>query len=160
MDVSENGLSIVHTRNDPRAIQYFDACTGSLTMIGAHGTSSLGGIAFGPDGRLFGIGGNDELVEFDLATGRATSIGNLGIDIGTSGLAWDCTNQRMFGADGSGDRVFEIDRRSGHQRSPNGSPLQQRGTGIRPGKRPALRLDGSALYRIEPSTGTRPGSAR
>ena len=156
MDVSENGLSIVHTRNDPRAIQYFDACTGSLTMIGAHGTSSLGGIAFGPDGRLFGIGGNDELVEFDLATGRATSIGNLGIDIGTSGLAWDCTNQRMFGADGSGDRVFEIDLTTGRATNVRRTAVPFSSVGLEYDRASGLLYasTGSALYRIEPSTGT------
>jgi len=155
MDVSENGLSIVHTHNDPDAIRYFDPCTGSLTMIGEHGTSALGGIAFGPAGRLFGIGSDDMLVEFDLSTGLATPIGPLGIDIGTSGLAWDCTNQRMFGADGSGDRVFEVDLTTGRATNVRPTAVPFGSVGLEYDRASGLLYasTGRALYRIEPSTG-------
>jgi hypothetical protein len=155
MDVSENGLSIVHTHNGDNAIRYFDPCTGSLTLIGEHGTSSLGGIAFGPGGRLFGIGSNDMLVEFDLATGRATDIGPLGIDIGTSGLAWDCTNQRMFGADGSGDRVFEVDLSTGRATNVRNTGVPFGSVGLEYDRASGLlyAATGTALYIVEPSTG-------
>ena len=48
------------------------------------------------------------LYEIDVSTG-----GPLGIDVGTTSLAWDCTTQTMYGADGSLDRVFEIDLATG-----------------------------------------------
>jgi hypothetical protein len=159
MDVSENGLSVVHARTSgttsTRTIQYLDACTGTLTMIGPHGATAFGGIAFGPDGRLFGIGSGDVLYELDLTTGLATSVGPLGIDIGTSGLAWDCTNQRMFGADGNQDRVFEVDLVTGAATRVRSTGVPFSSVGIEYDRASGLlyAATGTALYTIEPSTG-------
>ena len=113
MDVSENMTAVVHIAR-AKQIALLDACTGTTSVIGTHGAGGIGGIAFGPSGRLFGIGGeSDALWEFDLGTGVGTRIGPLGIDIGSNGLAWDCTTQTMYGADTEGDRIFEIDLTTG-----------------------------------------------
>ncbi len=156
MDVSENGMSVVHTHTSPSSIEFFDACTGDLTAIGPHGTSGIGGIGFGPGGRLFGIGSNDRLWEFDLTTGAATSVGSLGIDIGNSGLAWDCTHSKMYGADGSGDRIFEIDLSTGQASNIRSTSVPFSSVGLEYDHRSGLLYasTGTALYTVEPSTGS------
>lgn len=155
MDVSENGVSIVHIHNDTPRISAFDACTGSSTIIGAHGVASVGGIGFGPGGRLFGIGSADELVEFDLGTGVATVVGPLGIDIGNSGLAWDCSTQTMFGADGRDNRIFQIDLSTGAATNVQTTTVPFGSVGLEYDRVTGLLFasTGSALYTVDPSTG-------
>ena len=155
MDVSENGISVIHSYTAPASIEIFDACTGTLTNIGAHGTSGIGGIGFGPSGRLFGIGSNDTLWEFDLSTGAATAVGPLGIDIGNSGLAWDCTTSTMYGADGTGDRIFEVDLATGAATNIRSTSVPFASVGLEYDQRSGLlyAATGTKLYTIEPSTG-------
>ncbi|MEC7947739.1 MAG: hypothetical protein VX265_09245, partial [Myxococcota bacterium] len=88
-------------------------------------------------------------------TGLATSVGPLGIDIGTSGLAWDCTNQRMFGADGQGDRIFEVDLTTGAATRIRETDVPFGSVGIEYDRVSGLLYasTGTALYSIEPSTG-------
>ncbi len=154
MDVSENGVSIVHVYSDG-ALATFDACTGSTALLPAHGAGGIGDIGFGPSGRLFGIGGGDTLYEFDLGTGAATAIGPLGIDIGNSGLAWDCTSQTMFGADGRGDRVFAIDLATGAATDVRETTVPFGSVGLEYDRRTGLLLaaTGTALYTVDPATG-------
>jgi len=154
MDVSENGNSIVHLGSITH-IAVFDPCTGAWTDIGPHGGGNVGGIGFGPAGRLFGIGSSDLLYEFDLATGAATVIGPLGIDIGTSGLAWDCSTQTMYGADGTGDRVFEVDLATGAATNIRSTSVPFQSVGLEFDRVSGLLLAStkSALYTIDPTTG-------
>jgi len=154
MDVSENGVSIIHAHTSG-TIELFDACTGSLTRIGAHGTSGIGGIGFGPGGRLYGIGSNDTLWEFDLTTGAATAVGPLGIDIGNSGLAWDCTTSTMYGADGSGDRIFEIDLTTGQATNVQSTAVPFGSVGLEYDHHSGLLYasTGTKLYTIDPVSG-------
>ncbi len=155
MDVSENGVSVVHTFSDG-GLAYFDACTGTRTPIGVHGTSGIGGIAFGPGGQLYGIGNNDTLWTFRLTDGQATAVGPLGIDIGNSGLAYDCTHQRMFGADGSGRRIFEIDLSTGQASNivDVDVPFGSVGLEIDRASGRLWASTGSALYSVDPITGS------
>jgi hypothetical protein len=155
MDVSENGLSVVHVHTLGR-LALFDACTGSWTEIGAHGVGGIGGIGFGPGGRLFGIGGEDVLYEFDTSTGTASVVGPLGIDIGNSGLAWDCTTQTMYGADGRGDRVFEIDLTTGAATNVRNTTVPFGSVGLEYDRASGLLYasTGSALYTVDPTSGS------
>jgi hypothetical protein len=155
MDVSENMVSIVHIARD-KQIAIFDACTGSYTVIGAHGAGGIGGVSFGPDGRLFGIGGeSDALWEFDLGTGLATQVGPLGIDIGSNGLAWDCTTQTMYGADTLGDRIFEIDLTTGAAQNERSTdvPFESVGLEFDRASGELIASTGGSLYTVDPATG-------
>ncbi|HCH62648.1 MAG TPA: hypothetical protein DFR83_07590, partial [Deltaproteobacteria bacterium] len=154
MDVSENGQSVVHV-NSINRLAIFDACAGSWTDIGAHGVDGIGGLGFGPSGRLFGIGSADVLYEFDTTTGAGSVVGPLGIDVGTSGLAWDCTTQTMYGADGNGDRVFEIDLSTGAATNVRSTTVPFASVGLEFDRSSGLLFGatGSALYTIEPATG-------
>ena len=155
MDVSENGVSIVHV-NTMGILATFDPCTGTWTELGAHGlTEGMGGIGFGPAGRLFGIGQADVLYEFDLATGEGSVVGPLGINVGTSGLAWDCTTQTMYGADGNGDRVFEVDLTTGAATNVQNTTVPFGSVGLEFDRASGMLLGstGSSLYTIDPTNG-------
>ena len=155
MDVSENGISVVHV-NSLSKLATFDACTGTWTELGAHGIGEgMGGIGFGPGGRLFGIGQADVLYEFDLSTGVGSVVGPLGIDVGTSGLAWDCTTQTMYGADGNGDRVFEIDLTTGAATNVQNTSVPFGAVGLEFDRASGLLFGstGTALYTIDPTNG-------
>jgi len=154
MDVSENGVAFVHIASENQ-IGLFDACTGTATALGYHGAGSIGGIAFGPAGRLFGIGAGDTLWEFDLSTGAATAIGPLGIDIGSSGMAWDCSSQTMFGADTNEDIVFEIDLSTGQALHIQSTEVPFAAVGLEFDRESGLLLasSGTALYTVDPRTG-------
>ena len=156
MDVSENMTAVVHIAR-AKQIALLDACTGTTSVIGTHGAGGIGGIAFGPSGRLFGIGGeSDALWEFDLGTGVGTRIGPLGIDIGSNGLAWDCTTQTMYGADTEGDRIFEIDLTTGAalNERPTRVPFESVGLEFDRVSGQLLASTGGALYTIDPTTGS------
>jgi len=154
MDVSENGISVVHV-NSISTIALFDACTGTWTSIGAHGGGQIGGIGFGPAGRLFGIGRNDYLYEFDLSDGQATIVGPLGIDIGTSGLAWDCSTQTMYGADGTNNLVFEVDLTTGAATNVQSTTVPFESVGLEYDRRSGLLLASTraSFYSIDPTSG-------
>lgn len=155
MDVNENGMAVVHV-NTLEELALFDACTGAWTSIGAHGIGGIGGIAFGPSGRLFGIGGGDTLYEFDLTTAAATEIGPLGIDINTSGLAWDCTTQTLYGADGGQDVVFEVDVNTGAATNIRRTSVPFNAVGLEFDRVSGDLLASTAdrLYTIDPTTGS------
>ena len=155
MDVSENGQSVVHTFSNNR-LAVFDACTGTATDIGPHGMSGIGGIGFGPSGRLFGIGSTDVLYEFDPSTGAGSVVGPLGIDVGNSGLAWDCTTQTMYGADGRGNRVFEIDLTTGAATNVQQTTVPFGGVGLEFDRVTGelYASTGTELYSIDPADGS------
>ncbi len=155
MDVSENGLSFVHISSE-KELGLFDACTGTVTTLGPHGAGGLGGISFGPGGRLFGIGGGeDTLWEFDLSTGVGTAIGPLGIDIGSSGMARDCSTQTMYGADTNQDIVFELDLATGEARNIQSTAVPFSAVGLEYDRASGLLFasSGTALYTVDPTNG-------
>lgn len=155
MDVSENGQAYVHISSE-KQIGLFDACTGTATPLGDHGAGGLGGISFGPGGRLFGLGGGeDTLWEFDLSTGVATAIGPLGIDVGSSGMAWDCSTQTMYGADTNQKIVFEVDLTTGEARNIQTTGVPFSSVGLEFDRETGLLYasSGTALYTVDPTNG-------
>ena len=72
------------------------------------------GIAFGPYNKFYGLDtANDQLVEYNIQTGEATAIGPLGISIGSCGLTYDCSENRLIGANGSTGEIFTVDPNTG-----------------------------------------------
>ncbi|MEC7984038.1 MAG: putative metal-binding motif-containing protein, partial [Myxococcota bacterium] len=110
MDVSEGGNAIVHDYQNKK-LWVLDACTAAITPLPvANPSISSCGIAFGPYNKLYGLDtSGDRLVEYNLQTGEASIIGALGISIGTCGLTYDCSQDRLIGANGSTGDIFTID---------------------------------------------------
>lgn len=64
--------------------------TGVATPIGPTGFADIEGLAFAPDGTLFGVDdATDQLVRIDPASGAATAVGPLGFEVFDVGLAFD-----------------------------------------------------------------------
>jgi len=155
MDVSEKGLAIAHDFHGDDGLSILEPCSGTATPLGPHGSNGVGGIGFGPDERLFGIGSQDQLLEFDTSTGQAEVVGELGIDIGNSGLAWDCTHSTMYGADALHDRIFEIDLETGQAMDVRAVDIPFENVGLEFDHRSGLLYASTQtkLYTIDPVTG-------
>ncbi len=137
------------------SLRYLDPCSGSVTLLGAHGAGNTCGIAFGPDGRLFGLDANsDHLVEFDLATGAATSIGPIGFDISACGMTYDCSRGALIGATSTGNRVFYIDETTGaaYDVLESDVPFSSVGIAYDPVDDVVHAANGSDLYQLDLAT--------
>ena len=140
-----------------RRLVSLDPCTGKIDEIGATGAGALCGVSFGPGGGLYGLDGeNNQLVTLDPATGVASPVGDLGFDLGTCGLAYDCVQDRLLGVDGAGSSLFEVDVRSGIATSLVSVDVAFAAVGAEYDPRDAtiLASTGSQLYRIDVATGT------
>ena len=58
MDVSENGISVVHDHQNDQ-LHFMDACTGVTTLIGDHNVGNNCEL-FGPGGKLYGLDTNND----------------------------------------------------------------------------------------------------
>ena len=114
MDVSESGTSIVHDHQNKRLWE-LNVCTGDMEELPTDNPNiSTCGIAFGPYSKFYGLDtSNDQLVEYSTQTGEATPIGPLGISIGSCGLTYDCSEDRLIGANASTGEIFTIDPNTG-----------------------------------------------
>jgi sugar lactone lactonase YvrE len=76
--------------DDDDQLYRLDLRTGEAVAIGSTSVSDIEGLAFHPDGRLFGVDKlTDQLFELDLRTGASTLIGSLGFDAVNPGFAID-----------------------------------------------------------------------
>ncbi len=83
--VSERRIGAVRqSRSTPR-----EACTAAMWCTEPT-EGGVGGLAFGPDGTLFGIQGGD-LVTISTVSGRPTTIGSLGETVPGGPLTFDCS---------------------------------------------------------------------
>lgn len=99
--------------------------TGRATPIGHTGSSDVKGLAFSPDGTLYGVDETaDTLLTIDPSTGAGTTVGSLGADTQSPGLTFDCDGNLWMssvsdaGAGGVGVRsgdppFYSIDPRTG-----------------------------------------------
>lgn len=156
MDVSENGISVVHDHLNDQ-LHFMDACTGVSTLIGDHNVGNNCGIVFGPGGKLYGLDtNNDSLIEFDLFSGQGSIIGPLGTSIGNCGLAYDCANDRLVGADGASNQIFTIDPTTGtaYDFIQTAVPFQSVGLEFVPSEQLLYASTGSQLYTVDPVSGS------
>ena len=135
---------------------HMDACSGTTTVIGSTGVGNMCGIAFGPGGILYGLDStNDQLVEIDISTGAGTVIGSLGFELGNCGLSYDCTNDRLIGANATTSEIFTVDPvtglGSGHVLTD--VPFSSVGLEYDPGSDVIYAATGDELYQVDPSTG-------
>ncbi|MBL8900823.1 MAG: hypothetical protein JNM84_24540 [Planctomycetes bacterium] len=89
-----------------------DLLTGTAIAIGETGFPSIEGLAFHPDGRLFGIDdAQQQLVSIDLRTGAGTAVGPLGLNSSNPGFAIDTNGQGWIANDGA--NLFSVDLQNG-----------------------------------------------
>ncbi|MEC7983857.1 MAG: putative metal-binding motif-containing protein [Myxococcota bacterium] len=155
MDVSENGVSIVHQGGN--SIWTMDICSGTGSRIGYHGVGNMGGIAFAPTGVLYGIDiENNNLIQLDIQTGQGSVVGPLGFDLSYCGLAYDCANQRMVGADADTAQLFTIDLQTGEAYDFVQTSVPYQGVGLEyePSTGMFLTSTNTEIYRVDPNTGS------
>lgn len=107
-----------------------DMATGQATVVGAIGYNDVEGLAFSPDGVLYGVvdatagtGGSatDFLIRINPSTGQGTLVGQLGLaGQGPAGnldygLAATCDGRLWASSDTTGE-LWEVDRSSGSAR--------------------------------------------
>ena len=157
MDVREDGLAIAH--HNGGTLLSLDVCSGTVTTLGATGVGDMGGISFAGGGLLYGQDhDNDQLVQLNTKTGAATVIGAFGYDLGSDGLAYDCTTDTLYGLDGSSGQIFQVDRSTGQLHSFVATSGSFSGVGLEfdhsDGSLLAATGSTRKLYRIDPATGT------
>ena len=155
MDVREDGTPIVHNSADYE-LMTIDVCSGDTATIGSTGTSDMGGIGFGSSGRLYGLSTSDDmLVELDTSTGRASTVGPLGFDIGSNGLAYDCSTDTLWGADSGSGQIFGLDLATGAATGFLATSVPFRSVGLEFDHSTGMLLaaTGYELYEVDPSSG-------
>ena len=156
MDVSEANLSVVHDHLNNK-LWLMNACTGEVTDIGSTQSGNTCGIAFGPGGKLYGLDStNNRLVEYNTQTGVGTAIGPLGAGIASCGLAYDCANDRLIGANSTTDEIFTIDPQTGNAYDfvSTAVPFQSVGLEFNPTTGMLWAATGNELYEVDPVSGS------
>lgn len=99
-----------------------DLASGSHTFIGSTGYADVEGLAFAPDGTLYGVDdATKTLLTFNLSTGEATPVnntnGNLGLPTGLEnfrdfGLNFDFSGNLWLSSDATGE-LWQVDPETG-----------------------------------------------
>ena len=139
-----------------------DICAGEMTDIGSTGltssyaSTSLCGLTFGPDGKVYGIDNvNDILVSLDVTTGAATVLGELGVNVGACGMTWDCTNDQLIAVDPTSNYFYTLDASTGAATQYTDTEVDwgKAGLAFDPRDGSLLAVDGTSLYRFAPTSG-------
>lgn len=114
MALNQDGVAYIYDHFNHK-IGLFDPCSGELDLRPiANEEYVICGISFMPNGSLYGIDSkNNLLVQYNLETGEAISIGSLNMNIRACGLAYDSTSGQLVGATGSTGEIFNIDINTG-----------------------------------------------
>ena len=155
MGWDSNGGAFVHDSANDRLAE-IDACSGTLVDLPGHGAGNCCGIAWGPAGKLYGLDTvHDQLVEFDPVSGAATAIGPLNYSVDNCGLAYDCANDVLIGADGTSGSLSLIDHVTGEAYDDLYVTVPFDGVGIafHPVRESVLASTGDDLYEIDLATG-------
>ncbi len=101
----------------PSGFGVADLGTGAFTQIGAPLPYQIGGIAYGSDGKLYGLDANNNLVRIDPATGNQTNIGSSGIPLlsfqpGGSVVPFASLGGTLYGVDAS-NKLYSFSRTTG-----------------------------------------------
>jgi hypothetical protein len=138
---------------DGNTLYEVDESNGSSTPVGTHGTSEeIGGMAFGGDGTLYGIGPgpNPDLYTIDKFTGLATLVGPLGVGfVFEGGLEFDAMGM-LFGVDQGNPtdaKTMTIDTLTGTATIVGPFPGDARDLN-------GLAFDGTAMYAIDGMSNT------
>ena len=156
MDVSEGVISIVHDHQNKK-LWTLNVCTSEISPLPMSNPSiNTCGIAFGKNEQLFGVDSvGDNLVSYDLQTGAATIIGPLGISLGTCGLTYDCSEDRLIGANGNTGEIFTIDPLTGQAYDIIQTTVPFQSVGVEFDHQTGLLLASTKteLYSVDPTNG-------
>ncbi|MBK9370157.1 MAG: hypothetical protein IPN01_28340 [Deltaproteobacteria bacterium] len=153
---SASGRTIAHDYSNAKLWE-LDVCDGTMSEIGPTGVGNTCGIVFGPGGLLYGLDtSSDSLVTLDPATGAATSVGSLGISLGSCGLAYDCASDTLIGVDQAGAQLFYVDAATGAATTklPLGISFGSVGVEYNPVDGMLYIMNGTNLYMTNPATGS------
>ena len=155
-DLLEDTVGVAHQWPD-HLIWEFDVCQEELVPLGPTGIGDMGGISFGPDGRLFGFShGEDAIMEINPNTGNAVELYSLPFDAGKAGMAYDCSTETLYAVDADSDTLYTVDPYSGALMSslPISQPLENRlGMEWDNASQSLILVADDVLYSVEPSTG-------
>lgn len=108
--------------DDAFSLVRLDLATGDYSLVGDTGYIDVEGLAFAPDGTLYGVDdATKTLLTIDLETGQATPVGagegNLGLPTGPDqgrdfGLSFDVDGTLWLSSDVTGE-VWQVDRDTG-----------------------------------------------
>ncbi|MCA9706801.1 MAG: L,D-transpeptidase, partial [Myxococcales bacterium] len=106
------------------SVDYVGVCMGPTSTIESLGASYgaegdvLCGLEFGPDGLLYGIDHDDNLLTLSPTTGQllsavAVETENIPLNINACDMAFDCTTGRLLMANGVSNAIYELDPATG-----------------------------------------------
>jgi hypothetical protein len=156
-DSLDANILMLQTSNliDHELVQ-LDSCTGVADVLGPHGQGNLPGIAYGPNWELYGIDSlRGVIVQLDTFAVTGQPVLDLGFVVGASGLAYDCTTERIWVADAGGSQIFwyDPDTNTVGDFIPTNVPFQGVGLEWDNATRTLLASTGTELWRIDPNTG-------
>lgn len=135
---------------------------GAFGSIGAQPILNVDGLAFAPDGALFGVSDNlKQLIRIDTATGAATAVGPLDVSVSGSGqfnnldfgLAFTCDGRLWLSSDVR-SVLWEVNPRTGATRLVGSTGAQVSGLAGKGRDLYGVGVSGDeALYRIDTQTG-------
>lgn len=148
-----------------------DVGTGQATLVGPLGYIDVEGLAFAPNGELYGVAdagavppGNDQtdfLLRIDTTTGVATAVGQMTALAGTGtgtfgeldyGLAFTCSGQLWLSSDTTG-LLWEVNPATAQTRLIGNTGARISGLAGRGNTLYGVSIDGAeALYRIDTDT--------
>jgi hypothetical protein len=111
--------TIYGSQNAKQLLVTYNYCSGDTPVELMPHMRSVCGIAFDPQGNLYGVDqGNDEIVTFDAMTGEVLGAVPLTVDgddvnIAGCGMAYDCVNGRLLVTDGAQSRILSVDAATG-----------------------------------------------
>ncbi len=156
VDVRQSGQAWGYDTGYSRLVT-FDPCEGTSIVVGDPGHGHTGGIAF-VDDVLHGIPAAwDDLVTYNLKSGRATSVGPLDLDLESSGMAYDCSADILYGLNSYEGTLFQIDRETGAAHDIVDLGFTMEGSGLEYDDKTGTLLlsDLENLWRVDPRTGDR-----
>ena len=154
-DSLDANLLMVHEPG-PNTLHEVDSCEGSSILLGAHGQGNLPGMAFGHDGNLYGMDVDaDAIVRIDPNTLASQSLLSLGFNVDTTGMAYDCAEEKLWVADTEGEQIFWYDAKTNTTGGfvTSNVPFSAVGLEFDNKTRTLFASTGTELYRIDLATG-------
>jgi len=110
---ARNGTLYASNNKDDR-LDIIDPCTCKVTAVGKLGYAFIPGITSDQGSGLFGIENQvDILVTVSTITGKASKIGNFGVDFGKGGATWSDKLKGVYAIDGDSDSLFVLNPKTG-----------------------------------------------
>lgn len=108
-------LGTVNNLDPPGAFVIIDTETNAVTEIGQFQSNVVTGLSYDPvSDTLYGIDRDaDTLVTVNTSTGAITTVGLLGIDTGSGGMAIDVNTNTLYYTDNRTDILYTIDSLTG-----------------------------------------------